>query len=165
MKTPHESQVERAKAPEPPGQDLLLCKLPHKHTCFLAITAYVQTICTSRRPELRYFSVARLPGAPPSKRIGPWDRTYVLLLPGASNFTERCSMVDAPTTEGITLKSLPRTGRATLMASSSTGEQRHKPRLATGWSVLRPLGRLAPALPGPLHPTSTRQVTFFMLAP
>ena len=41
------------------------------------------------------------------------------------------------------------------MASSSTGEQRQEVfRLPARWSVLRPLCRLAPALPGPLHPTS-----------
>jgi len=42
------------------------------------------------------------------------------------------------------------------MASSSTGEQHRKVfRLPAGWSVPRTLGRLAPALTGTLHPTST----------
>ncbi len=51
------------------------------------------------------------------------------------------------------------------MASSSTGEQRQAIfRPPTGWLVPRPLGQLALALAGPLHPTSQRQVTFFVLA-
>ena len=61
-----------------------------------------------------------------------------------------------PKGEGITRKSLPRTGRATLVASSSTGKQRQVIfRLPAGWSVPRPLSQLALALPGSLHPTST----------
>jgi len=52
------------------------------------------------------------------------------------------------------------------MASSSTGEQRQQ--ILTGlparWSVLLPLGQLALALTGSLHPTSQCQVTSFVLA-
>lgn len=96
----------------------------------------------------RDFSVAHLLCvAPPSKRIDLWDRTHGLLL-------RRAQMRSA--TEGITRESLPRTGRATLVASSSTGMQWCQSlRPAAGWSAPCPLGRLAPALPGPLHPTST----------
>src|SRR5436190_13127635 len=79
--------------------------------------------------------------SPVSPHPQPWDRTHGLLL---------------PTWEGITRKSLPRTGRATLMASSSTGEQHQgSKRPSAGWLLPHSLGRLAPALPGTLHPIST----------
>jgi len=72
------------------------------------------------------------------------------------DYSFRSAVGAALALEGITHVSLPRTGRATLMASSSTGEQWCRSlRPAVGWSAPRPLGRLAPALPGPLHPTST----------
>src|SRR6202007_1563048 len=72
----------------------------------------------------------------------------------------------APCAEkGIPLGPPLRGGGATLMASGSTGEQWCRSlRPAAGWSAPRPLGLLAPALPGPLHPNQQRPRTFFMLA-
>ena len=148
MKTPHESQVERARAPEPPVKDSFMLKR-HKPTSFPAITA-CQTACTPQDSLARDFSVARL------RLLRPWDRIH--------GFHLRSAVGAALSLEGFTRESLPRTGRATLMASSSTGEQWCEHKLAAGWSVPRPLGRLAPALPGPLHPTSTTPITFSMLA-
>lgn len=104
--------------------------------------ALVATACFEIARILRSFSSKVFLRRPTSATPPPWDRTHGLLL---------------PTWEGITRKSLPRTGRATLMASSSTGEQHRKlkKRLPAGWSVPRTLGQLALALAGMLHPTST----------
>ncbi len=105
MQTPHGSQVERANWPDPPGRDSIVAAACwHNYTRF-GHHGLVQTICshlasTSSEVFLRRPSSANT--------LRQWDRTHGLLL---------------PTWEGITRKSLPRTGRATLMASSSTGEQ------------------------------------------
>src|SRR5215472_10995112 len=78
MKTPHESQVERARRPKPPVKDSFMLKL-HKPTYFPAITA-----CQTARS-----SGSAWRGISPSpifcwctalKRIDLWDRTHVLLL-------------------------------------------------------------------------------------
>jgi hypothetical protein len=90
-----------------------------------------------------------------------WDRTHGLLLPERRLAPDTVRW-DCARDEGITRVSLPRTGRATLMASSSTGEQWCEQKLAAGWSAPHPLGRLAPALPGPLHPTSTTPSHVFL---
>ncbi len=130
------------------------------HTCFLAITASFkppaipQTACEGflRRPSY----------ALPNRPNGIESTDYFF----------RSAVGAALTLEGITRESLPRTGRAILMASSSTGEQWCAViRPAAGWSVPRPLDRLAPDTVrlGRLYRVhctrqSTTPNTFFMLA-
>jgi hypothetical protein len=133
--SPRKPRLNEPHGPDPPGRDYVRSSPPQTSPALIA-TALIKIARILRPISTEVF--LRRPLSPPPP---PWDRTHGLLL---------------PTWEGITRKSLPRTGRATLMASSSTGEQhRGSKRPSAEWLVPHALGRLAPALPGMLHPTST----------
>lgn len=123
-------------------------------TCFRPSRPHSNRLHT-QTAQARDFSVApflvqRRPQSASTNGIEPTDYSF------------RNADGTALRSEGITRESLPRTGRACLQASSSTGEQWTLiKRSAAGWSVPLSLGRLAPALPGPLHPTSTTPLHVF----
>src|SRR5438128_2625427 len=79
MKTPHESQVERAKVPGPPVKDSFL-RMSHKPTSFRP-SRPVKPPASAQDGLARDFSVARFrsPSPPPRKR---WDRIRRLLSAG-----------------------------------------------------------------------------------
>ena len=108
MQAPHGSQVERADLAAVPLDGICLSNSPLDNLTRFGRNGLPRRIARILRGALKRKVFLRRPtsATPP-----PWDRTHGLVL---------------PTWEGITRKSLPRTGRATLMASSSTGEQHRK---------------------------------------
>ena len=116
--------------------------MAHKHTCFLAITA-CQTVRTCGQLGEGFLR------RPSSNCTGPNGIE-------PTDYSLPSAVGAALALQGITRESLPRTGRATLMASSSTGMQWTLIAKTSGGVVSPlPLSRLAPTLPGPLRPTST----------